>query len=149
VIIWIVAIVVFALDRFTKHLITASFMPGESRIVIPHRLWWTYVQNTHGAFGLFGNSPVLLIVLALVVLVLFAVAFRDAAKRSVLVRIAFGMIVGGAAGNIADRLQQQFVVDFIDFKTIWPNVFNGADSCITVGVFLLIISSLQREERRS
>lgn len=148
-IIWIVAIVAFALDRYTKHLITAAFMPGESRIVIPHLLWWTYVQNTHGAFGLFGNSPALLIAMALVVLALFAFAFRDAAKRSALVRVAFGMIVGGAAGNIFDRLQQQFVVDFIDFKTIWPDIFNVADSCITVGVVLLIISSLQREERRS
>jgi signal peptidase II len=83
------------------------------------------------------------------VLALFAFAFRDAARRSVLVRIAFGAIVGGAAGNIFDRVQQQFVVDFIDFKTIWPNVFNVADSCITVGVFLLIISSLRREERTS
>ncbi len=145
-ILWLVAIVVFVLDRFTKHVVMASFMPGESRIVIPHLLWWTYVQNTHGAFGLFGNSPALLIVLALAVLALFAFAFRDAAQRSVLVRIAFGAIVGGAAGNIIDRLQQQFVVDFIDFKTIWPNVFNVADSCITIGVCLLIISSLRREE---
>jgi signal peptidase II len=149
VILWLVASVVFALDRYTKHLVATSFMPGESRIVIPHLLWWTYVQNTHGAFGLFGNSPVLLIVLALAVLALFAFAFRDAAQRSVLVRIAFGAILGGAAGNIFDRLQQQFVVDFIDFKTIWPNVFNLADSCITVGVCLLIISSLRREERAS
>jgi signal peptidase II len=146
VILWLVAIVVFVLDRFTKHVVMASFLPGESRIVIPHLLWWTYVQNTHGAFGLFGNSPALLIVLALAVLALFAFAFRDAAQRSILVRIAFGAIVGGAAGNIVDRLQQQFVVDFIDFKTIWPNVFNVADSCITIGVCLLIISSLRREE---
>jgi signal peptidase II len=149
VILWLVAIVVFVLDRFTKHLILASFMPGESRIVIPHLLWWTYVQNTHGAFGLFGSSPILLVVLALAVLALFAFAFRDAAQRSLMVRIAFGAIVGGAAGNIVDRVQQQFVVDFIDFKTIWPNVFNVADSCITVGVCLLIISSLRREEKKS
>ena len=148
-ILWLVAIVVFILDRFTKHLILASFMPGESRIVIPHLLWWTYVQNTHGAFGLFGSSPVMLVVLALAVLALFAFAFRDAAQRSLVVRIAFGAIVGGAAGNIFDRVQQQFVVDFIDFKTIWPNVFNVADSCITVGVFLLIVSSLRHQERKS
>lgn len=148
-ILWFVAIVVFGLDRLTKHLVLTNFMPGESRIVVPHLLWWTYVQNTHGAFGLFGSSPALLIVLALAVLALFAFAFRDAAQRSRLVRIAFGAIVGGAAGNIVDRLQQQFVVDFIDFKTIWPNVFNLADSCITIGVFLLILSSLQREEKVS
>ncbi len=148
-ILWAVAIVVFALDRFTKHLIVSDFLPGQSEIVIPHLLWWTYVQNTHGAFGLFGNSPAVLVVLALAVLALFAFAFRDAAKRSLLVRIAFGAIVGGAAGNIFDRVQQQFVVDFIDFKTIWPNVFNVADSCITAGVILLILSSLRREQRTS
>jgi len=141
----VVAVIVFALDQFTKHLILASFELGESRIVVPHVLWWTYVQNTHGAFGLFGNSPILLIVLAICVLALFAYAFRDGIRQSQLVRIAFGMIAGGAACNIADRLQQRFVVDFIDFKTIWPYVFNVADSCITVGVALLIFASLRRD----
>jgi signal peptidase II len=80
--------------------------------------------------------------------VLFAYAFRDAVRSSLLVRIAFGAIVGGAAGNIADRLQHQYVVDFIDFKTIWPNVFNVADSCITVGVIVLILASLRIERKR-
>jgi len=145
-ILWIAAAIVFALDRITKHAITASYFPGESRIAIPHLLWWTYVQNPHGAFGLFGSQPWLLIILALVVLIFFALAFRDAARQSRLVRIAFGGIVGGAAGNIADRLHQPFVVDFIDFKTIWPFVFNVADSCITIGVFLLILSSMRREK---
>jgi signal peptidase II len=143
----IVAAVVFLLDRWTKSLITTHFLPGESVIVVPHVLWWTYVQNTRGAFGLFGSQPVLLIGLAIVVLLLFAYAFREAVRSSLLVRIAFGGIVGGAAGNIVDRLQHQYVVDFIDFKTIWPNVFNAADSCITVGVVVLIIASLRTERR--
>jgi len=142
---WLAALVVFALDRWTKTLVMSTFFPGESRLVIPHLLWWTYVQNTHGAFGLFGNSPVLLIALAIIVLTIFALAFRDAVQRSLLVRIAFGMIVGGAVGNIVDRLQHRWVVDFIDFKTIWPNVFNVADSCITVGVIVLILASLRTE----
>jgi len=68
-------------------------------------------------------------------------------RRSTLVRIAFGMIAGGAVGNIVDRLQHRWVVDFIDFKTIWPNVFNVADASITIGVGLLIIASLRREVR--
>jgi signal peptidase II len=144
---WLAALVVFVLDRWTKTLVMSSFFPGESRLVIPHLLWWTYVQNTHGAFGLFGNSPVLLITLAIIVLTIFALAFRDAVQRSLLVRIAFGMIVGGAVGNIVDRLQHRWVVDFIDFKTIWPNVFNVADASITIGVGLLIVASLRREVR--
>jgi len=149
VILWIVAVVVFLLDRWTKSLIATHFVPGQSEIVVPHLLWFTYVQNIHGAFGMFGSQPVLLIGLALVVLVLFAYAFRDAVRTSALVRVAFGAIVGGAAGNIVDRLQHQYVVDFIDFKTIWPNVFNAADSCITVGVIVLILASLRAERKRA
>jgi len=149
VILWLIALAVFLLDRWTKSLVTTHFLPGQSAIVVPHLLWWTYVQNTRGAFGLFGSQPVLLIGLALVVLALFAYAFRDAVRHSQLVRIAFGAIVGGAAGNIVDRLQHQFVVDFIDFKTIWPNVFNAADSCITVGVIVLILASLRSERKRT
>ena len=149
ILLWLSALIVLGLDQWTKHIVVTTFDPGESRIFIPHVLYWTYVQNRAGAFGLFGTQTWLLVAMALGVLALFWYAFRDVARHSLLVRIAFGAIVGGAAGNIADRLQRQFVVDFIDFKTIWPNVFNIADSCITVGVFLLIISSLRREERKS
>lgn len=142
-----VAAIVIALDQFTKHLIVANFMPGESRFVVPHLLKWTYEQNQHGAFGLFGSSPVLLIGMAVVVLLVFWFSFRDQAERSLLVRIAFGMIVGGAIGNIIDRLHLRYVVDFVDFYRIWPNIFNVADACITVGVILLILSSLATRRR--
>jgi signal peptidase II len=147
ILLWLVAIVVFLLDRWSKTYILSHSMSCTQREVIPGLLRCTYVQNTHGAFGMFGNSPVLLIVLALAVLAIFAYAFRDAVQRSTLVRIAFGMIVGGAVGNIVDRLQHQWVVDFVDFYRIWPNVFNVADAAITIGVGLLIIASLRREAR--
>ena len=139
-----VAAIVVALDQYTKHLITANFLPGESRFVIPRFLKWTYEQNQHGAFGLFGSSPFLLIVMALIVLLIFWYSFRDQARKSLLVRIAFGMILGGAIGNIVDRLHYRYVVDFIDFYRIWPNIFNVADACITTGVVLLILASLAR-----
>jgi len=137
-----VAILVLWADQFSKHVVITSFLPGESRFVIPHFLKWTYERNFHGAFGLFGNSPVMLIGMAIVVLVLFWFSFRDAAAKSLVVRIAFGMIVGGAIGNIVDRLHYGYVIDFVDFYRIWPNIFNVGDSCITVGVGLLLISSL-------
>jgi len=117
-------------------------MPGESRLIVPHLLYLTYVQNTHGAFGLFGDRIWFLIGLAVVVLGLFYAAFRDAAAQSLLVRIAFGAILGGAVGNIVDRIQRHFVVDFIDLRW-WP-VFNVADSCITIGVILLVLGSAKR-----
>jgi signal peptidase II len=133
-----------ALDQYTKHLVTGNFLPGESRFVIPHFLKWTYEQNQHGAFGLFGSSPVLLILMAFIVLLIFWYSFRDQARHSLLVRVAFGMILGGAIGNIVDRVHYRYVVDFIDFYRIWPNIFNVADACITIGVILLILASLAR-----
>ncbi len=146
----IAAVAVFVLwaDQYSKRLIVSSFLPGESRFVIPHFLKWTYERNVHGAFGLFGNNAVLLIAMAIVVLVLFWFSFREAAAHSTIVRVAFGMIVGGAIGNIVDRLHYGYVVDFIDFYRIWPNIFNVGDSCITVGVGLLLLSSLVTRRHR-
>ncbi len=136
-------LIVLGLDQYTKNLVATTFEPGESRIAIPHILYWTFVQNFHGAFGLFGSQVWLLVGMALAVLAVFWFAFRDAAAQSPLVRLAFGAIVGGAIGNIIDRFHYGFVVDFIDLRW-WP-VFNVADSCITIGVGLLLISSLGRE----
>lgn len=144
---WLAAAAAFALDQWTKQLVVTSFAIGESRIAVPHLIYWTFVQNRAGAFGLFGTQTWLLVAMAIGVLAVFWFAFRDQAAQSLLVRIAFGAIVGGAIGNIVDRFHRGFVVDFIDLRW-WP-VFNVADSCITVGVALLLISSLGRERRDS
>jgi signal peptidase II len=145
----LVAIAVLYADQYTKHLILEHVHFGSYvYLVIPHLLRWNFAENYHGAFGLFGSNAVLLIGMAIVVLVLFWFSFRDAAARSATVRVAFGMIVGGAIGNIVDRVHYGYVIDFIDFYRIWPNIFNIADSCITVGVGLLLISSLATRRHR-
>lgn len=141
------AFVAFILDQWSKSLIAKNFLPGESKLVVHGLLRWTYEQNSHGAFGLFGSNAILLVAMALVVLVVFWYAFRDAARHSLLARIGFGLIVGGAIGNIVDRIQHGSVTDFIDFYRWWPNIFNVADSCITIGVGLLLIASLATHRR--
>ena len=144
------AIAVLWADQYSKHLIVKLCLPDvpACRTIIPNFLRWTYERNVHGAFGLFGSSSVMLIGMAIVVLVLFWFSFREAAAHSQTVRIAFGMIVGGAIGNVVDRLHYGYVIDFIDFYRIWPNIFNVADSCITVGVGLLLLSSLVTRRHR-
>ncbi len=140
---WLAGLAALALDQYTKHVVVGGLGAGESRIAIPHVLYWTYVQNHAGAFGLFGTQPWLLVGMAVVVLAVFWFTFREPAAHSVLVRGAFGGIVGGAIGNILDRFHYGYVVDFIDLRW-WP-VFNVADSCITVGVALLLLASLGRD----
>lgn len=137
------AALVLLADQATKAFVIQHLAPDESMVAIPHTLWWTFVENTHGAFGLFGNSAVLLVLMAIVVLGVFWFAFREAARDSLVIRIAFGAIVGGAIGNILDRVHYHYVVDFIDLRW-WP-VFNVADSCISVGVVVLVLASLKRD----
>ena len=144
----VAAVLVLLADQFSKSLIVKYCTPGPCRQIVPNFLNWTYERNIHGAFGLFGSSKVLLIVMAVIVLLLFWLSFREAAQRSLMVRIAFGMIVGGPIGNIVDRFHYGYVIDFIDFYRIWPNIFNVADSCITIAVGLLIISSLAARRHR-
>jgi signal peptidase II len=101
---------------------------------------------------MFGSSKPMLVVLAIIVLFVFWWSFREAAARSRLVCVAFGMIVGGAIGNIVDRLHYGYVIDFIDFyrfPQIWRFTFNIGDSCITIGVILLLISSVFRTRRHA
>jgi signal peptidase II len=142
------------LDQWSKHWIVSNILfdarCGLScghEILIPSWLQFAPTPNTHGAFGMFGGSKALLIAMACAVLAVFWWNFREAASRSRLVCLAFGMIAGGALGNIVDRLRYSYVIDFIDvyrFPQIWRFPFNVADFCITCGVMLLLISSAFR-----
>ena len=141
----IIAAIIVAADQYTKHIIATTFMPEESRIVIPHVVYLTYVQNTHGAFGLFGSHPLLLAAFASAVLIGFFIWYRSTGSAGMTTHIAFGLILGGAIGNIADRMRLSYVVDFIDFRW-WP-VFNVADSAISIGVVLLLVRMLIHEKK--
>jgi signal peptidase II len=152
ILITLVAALTLAADQYTKQLVrTRLFFDGVCmplcghKNVIPGWLEIAPIPNFHGAFGMFGSNKALLVVMAVIVLFVFWWSFGEAAARSRLVCVAFGMIVGGAIGNIVDRFHYGYVIDFIDFyrfPDIWRFTFNVADSCITGGVILLLISSL-------
>ncbi len=129
----------------SKRAIVASLAGSKPRSVIPNWLTLIYVPNSHGAMGLFGDRPVLLILLALVVVVVLALLLRETLRRSTLAQAGFGLILGGAIGNVIDRLVHHFVVDFISVRNFY--IFNGADACIAVGVVLLILSALRQTAR--
>lgn len=112
----------------------ASSLPCGHKILIPGWLEFTPIHNTYGAFGMFGSSKPLLLALSCIGPVVFWWSFREAAARSQLVCVAFGMIAGGALGNITDRPHYGYAIDFVDiyrFRQIWGNTFNGGDLCIT------------------
>jgi signal peptidase II len=132
---------VLIVDQITKYLVRTGFTPNQSKPVLMPLLSWTFVQNTHGAFGLFGGSAIAFALVAALVVVLFHFFYLPDAKRSRLAVAGLAMIAAGAIGNLIDRFTIGYVVDFIDVH-LWQYVFNVADSAVTIGVGLLILSSI-------
>lgn len=141
-----IAVVIVALDQYTKYLVRRDLPLNTSASLIP---WldgvftFTHVQNTGAAFGLLPQFGGMFILVALIVIVVIVLYMRQLAEGSWLLRIAFGLQLGGATGNLIDRLARGHVTDFIHSRW-WPAfpVFNIADSAITVGTILLVIYAL-------
>ncbi|MCP3659235.1 MAG: signal peptidase II [Bacteroidetes bacterium] len=138
----IIAIIVFILDFFSKVLVLDQMQLAESIEVIPKIFHLTYVQNTGLAFGMLnGNNTFLLILLLGVFPILVFFMRKDLRsnylkyKHIILFRLSVGFFLGGAFGNIFDRIFRGYVIDMFDFL-IWP-VFNIADSfiCIAMVIF--------------
>ena len=136
--------VVVALDQVTKSLVKDEVLPGDHLDVFPG-LQLSNVRNTGVAFGALegaGLAVAILIGLSLTLLIGYFVVNRELP----LLWLPVGMLVGGAAGNLVDRAREGAVVDFID-PVGWP-AFNVADSCIVVGVVLLLFVA-ERGARRT
>jgi signal peptidase II len=140
----ITAAVVVAVDQATKAIVKDEVLPGEHVDLFPG-LQLSNVRNTGVAFGALegaGLVVALLIGLSLTLLIAYFVVNRDVP----LLWLPVGMLVGGAAGNLLDRAREGAVVDFID-PVAWP-AFNVADSCIVLGVLVLLFV-VERGARRT
>lgn len=143
------AAVAYAADRLTKvwaEHVLAGHRPIE---VIPGVLRLAYTTNSGGAFGIGGRAPLLFATASILVsVVIVAYSFR---MQHALAAVSLGLVLGGALGNLTDRLLRGSgfdgrVVDFIDFR-IWP-VFNLADGAIVIGAALLLLASAQHRDAR-
>ncbi|MBI4226912.1 MAG: signal peptidase II [Candidatus Omnitrophica bacterium] len=128
------ALVVAGLDQATKWWALRALPPGESLPVVPGVLHLTLMRNPGVAFGLFARQGGLVVgvALLLVTILVFSARGRPAAGPR---PWGMGLILGGAVGNLVDRLRFGAVTDFLDFR-VWP-VFNVADSSITIGALLI------------
>ena len=135
--------VVVALDQATKQLADSNIGRGEDVSVVPG-IGLTNTRNTGVAFGVFeggGAIVAVLIGLALALLLGYFLFHRDTPW----LWLPVGLLLGGALGNLADRARDGAVIDFID-PVAWP-AFNLADSCIVVGVFVLLYVAEGRPRR--
>lgn len=135
---YLVALASVIVDLYTKAL-AVSKLKDASVPLINDVLHFTYVQNTGAAFGIFKNGNVFFIIASILILAAIAVFLIKCKPSQGMVKIAAGLIVGGALGNLFDRIFRGFVVDFIDFRLINYPVFNIADCCIVCGAILFAV----------
>ena len=140
-----IAIVVLLLDRLTKWAVASNIALRDSIVVIPGFFHLTRVENPGAAFGLFADSAVQWKIGALVsfsvvaLIVVTALLWKNSHSLST-TTIGLSLILGGAMGNLWDRMMSGRVVDFLDFYVgsyHWP-AFNVADTAIVIGAILLI-----------
>ncbi len=149
-----VAALTLVADRVTKTIVTNDLTLNETWdppiSFVTRFASVTYTTNTGAAFGLFPNQGVLFVIVAFVVIAAIIFYYRHLPDGNVLARVALGLMLAGALGNLTDRLRQGYVVDFIDLN-FWPMqnwpVFNLADSAIFVGVGLLALTMLREDTK--
>lgn len=134
-----IASIIFALDQVTKFLVVKyipeefgswSFSPALAKI-----FKFTFITNTGAAFGMFPQLGGVFMVVAIVVVVSIVIFYRHLPIGNFWIRVSLGLQLGGALGNLVDRITRGYVVDFVDIG-FWP-IFNLADLSIVLGVTIL------------
>jgi len=155
---YLIALAIVLTDQATKAIVVRTMRLGQSIPIVPGYFDFTFVLNPGAAFSLLATLPerirspffILISVAAAVLIVVYRARHLRGHR---LATVSLGLILGGAVGNLIDRIRYGVVVDFLDahvHQYHWP-VFNVADSAISVGVTLLLIEMLLewRRERRS
>ena len=139
----LIAFIVLGIDQATKHWIRTNLAYGQSWAIIPALDGWlniTYIHNSGAAFGILPQANLLFIIIAVIVVVVIVVYYLYLPPGGFLVRASLGLQLGGALGNLLDRLRYGYVTDFVDIglsPSLRWSTFNVADACIVIGVCIL------------
>ena len=132
------AILVILLDQGSKFFIQQKMKIGESIPIIKGIFHITYIENPRTAFGIFRYQTIFFVIAILISVILIILISRKMVfKKDSLVYIPLTLVLGGAIGNLIDRLRTGRVIDFLDFR-IWP-IFNFADTAIVCGMLILVV----------
>lgn len=144
-IIWIIGLVLL-IDIFSKLLVSKFMIENQSIKIIDNFFYLTYAHNTGVAFSfLSGNIPFIVVMTFIVIVLMIKYVYSK--KLSEFEFVSYGLVIGGAIGNLIDRVVYGYVIDFIDiyiFGYDYP-IFNIADSCIVVGIIIIFIISIKEE----
>ena len=140
-----IAILIICVDQLTKFIIHKNLLLNQSFPIIKGIFHLTLIHNRGAAFGILKNQiPLFIFTSVLAVILIYLNLRKDKQKKLSVPTLSLCLILGGALGNLIDRIFLGYVVDFLDFR-VWP-VFNLADSAITVGAILLGYSILNSKK---
>ena len=140
---------VLFLDQLSKFYIQKSLVIGQLIPVLGDFFRITYLKNPGVAFGLFPGQRLFFIFITFAIIILLFTYLRRVERAGIWLKLSLSLILGGALGNLIDRLRMGEVIDFLDFgfgPHRWP-AFNLADSAISVGVGMLLIKILKRKDK--
>jgi signal peptidase II len=153
--VWLIAAtaaVVIVLDALAKQWALGALQMGQTQPFLPGLLQFTLTTNTGGAFGIGSHIKGLMTLLPMIICagIIYWIWKRERSNEQLsrIEQIGFGLLLGGALGNIIDRLVRGTVTDFLEFAFVQFPVFNVADALIDAGIVLLIIASLLPAPKR-
>jgi len=135
----ITAAFIIIVDQLSKFLVSSLMQVGESIVLLENVLHITFARNPGAAFGILPYQTTILVVITVAVVIFIIYFYRLLSAEQRLLRFSLSLLLGGAVGNLIDRLRTGYVVDFIDLE-IWPPIFNVADSAIVIGISLFLIA---------
>ena len=138
------SLIILLMDILTKQIVIKLMIPHQSITIIPNFFQITYAKNTGVAFSILEGKQIFIIIMTLIVLGIIIKYIKELATTKYDI-ISYALVIGGALGNLLDRVIYGYVIDFLDFQIFNYNfpIFNVADIGIVVGIFLLLLKNLK------
>lgn len=148
--IFLISLIILLIDVLTKQIVIRTMFPHQSITIIHNFFQITYAKNTGVAFSILEGKQLLIIIMTLIVLGIFIKYIKELATTKYDI-IAYALVIGGALGNLLDRIIYGYVIDFLDFQIFNYNfpIFNVADIGIVVGIFLLLLKNFKESRNNN
>ena len=143
----IISIILLCIDQIAKLLVINLLTKTDSITIIKNFFYLTYINNDGAAFSILVGKRIFLILVAIIVIIMLIHYIKKNNIQNKLEIVSLALIIGGSLGNLMDRVVRGYVIDFLDFKIFNYNfpIFNLADTFIVIGVFLLLLKEIRKE----
>lgn len=135
----LISIFVVALDQWLKHYIVTNMRVGEVKNVIPHVLSFYYLRNNGAAWNILSGQMWLFYLITIIAICVVIYYLFNPKYKNALFDTGLALVLGGIIGNFVDRLHLKYVIDMFQLDFVNFNIFNVADSAITVGIILVFV----------